>query len=35
MYPKSYFFVHFIMLHMKQFNSNKTRFPLFDKAPVI
>ena len=29
------FFVHFIMLHMKQLNSNKTRLPRFDKILVI
>ena len=40
MHPKSYFlcplyFVHFIILHMKQLNSNKRRFPRFDKILVI
>ena len=29
------FFVHFIMLHMKQLNSYKTCFPRFDKILVI
>ena len=35
MYPESYFIDYFTMLHMKQLNSKKTRFPRFDKILVI
>ena len=35
MYPDHILFVYFIMLPMKQLNSNKTHFPRFDKILVI
>ena len=35
MYPESYLIDYFSMLHMKQLNCEKTRFPRFGKILVI